>query len=84
MGSPEALLKFVTLIKKIIQVQDLSMVLKKCLLTRKLIVGGSLQIFEQKTWDRGTENNKNYKLVMKYFITHFFPPKVLQRQKRYL
>ena len=28
--------------------------------------------------------NANYELVMKYFITRFFPPKELQSQKRYL
>ena len=28
--------------------------------------------------------NMNYELVMKYFITHFLPPKALKRQKIYL
>ena len=28
--------------------------------------------------------NTNYEFVMKYLIYHLFPPKALQRQKRYL
>ena len=28
--------------------------------------------------------NSNYELAMKDLITHYFPPKALQRQKRYL
>ena len=48
-----------------------------------LMIGESLQVFKQKTWDHGTKTNKNYNLVMKYLIIHFFPPKALQRQKRY-
>ena len=30
------------------------------------------------------ETNTNYELVIKELIFHFFPPKVIQRQKRYL
>ena len=30
------------------------------------------------------DNNSNYDLVVKDFISQFFPPKALQRQKRYL
>ena len=39
-------------------------------------------------WSEGLkkekDKNANYKLVMKDLISHFFPPKALQRQKRYL
>ena len=83
-GSTEALLKFVTLFKNIIWGQDMSTVPHKFGMTRNLVVGESLWVFEKNTWDRGTETNANYKLVMKYFITNFFPPNTLQRQKRYL
>ena len=41
-------------------------------------------MFEQKAWERVTETNVNYELVMKDLISHFFPPKSLQHQKRYL
>ena len=30
------------------------------------------------------ETNTNYELVIKELIFHFFPPKVIQRQNRYL
>ena len=54
-----------------------------CGMTSKLFVGEALHIFEQKNRERGTEKNSNYKLVMKDLISHFYPPKSLQIQKRY-
>ena len=71
------------LINEIIRGQDLSTVPLKFGMTRNLVVGEALRVFEQKTQDRGTETNANYELVMKYLITHFFPPKALQSQKIY-
>ena len=53
-------------------------------MAQNLVVVESLQVFKQKAQERGTEKNANYELVMKELISHFFPPKVLHRQKRYL
>ena len=53
-------------------------------MTRNLVIGEALCIFEQKTWERGTYTNSNYELVTKDLITNLFPLKVLQFQKRYL
>ena len=53
-------------------------------MTRNIVVGEALWVFEQNNRDRVTETNASYKLVMKYLISHFFPPKALQIQKRYL
>ena len=50
----------------------------------KLILREALRVFEQNNWDRGTETNSKYELLIKYVITHFFPPKAIQRQKRYI
>ena len=83
-GSPEALLKFFTLLHKIIRVQDLFTVPQKFSMTRNMVVRKALWAFEKKTQDRGTEMNAKYDLVIKDFISHFFPPKALQCQKRYL
>ena len=49
-----------------------------------LVVREAILFLEQKTQDRGTGTNTNYKLAMKDLITHLFPPKALQCQKRYL
>ena len=53
-------------------------------MTCDLVVGESLQVFDQNNQDRGTENNANYDLVIKYLINQFFSSKALHRQKRYL
>ena len=53
-------------------------------MTRNLVIGESLRVFEQKALEMGTKKNANYELAMKDLISHFFPPKALQRQERYL
>ena len=81
---PEALLKFVSLLQNIIRGQDLSTGSQKFGITGKLVLGEALQVFEQKSRERGTEKNANDDLVMKYCIYYFFPPMELQCQKNYL
>ena len=81
---PEDLLKFVTLLNNIIRGQDLSTGPQKFGMTRNLVIGESLRVFEQKSRERGTETNKDYGLVTKDLISHSFPTKYLNRQKRYL
>ena len=83
-GIPEALLKFVTLLHKTIQGHYLSTGSQKFGITRKLVVGEALRVFEEKTLVRIIETNADYELVIKYFIARFSPPKALQLQKRYL
>ena len=58
-GSPEALLKLVTLINKIVWGQDMSTVPHKFGMKINLTVGDSLRVFEQNTQNRGMENNAN-------------------------
>ena len=69
---------------KIIRVQYLSTGPQKFGMTRNLVLGKSLQVFEQKARERGAETNANYEFVMKDLISHSFSPKALQRQNRYL
>ena len=83
-GSPEALLKFVTIIHKIIRGQDLSTGSQKFGMTQNLVVGEALKVFEHKAWERGAEKKANYELDMNDLISHFVPPKALQSQNRYL
>ena len=51
---------------------------------RNMVVGEYLQVFEQKDQEWGVETKANYEFWMKDLISHIFPPKALQRQKRYL
>ena len=81
-GIIEALLKFVTILHKIIRGQDLSKGSQKFRMMQNLFVGVALQVFEQKARERGTETNANYELVTKDLISHFPPPKALQHHKR--
>ena len=83
-GSPDSLLKFATILHKIIRGQDLSTGPQTFGMTQNLVVGEALQVFKQKAQERGTETNANYDLVMKDLISHFYPHKARQSQKRYL
>ena len=77
-GGTNDLLKFVTIVHKIIRGQDLSTAPQKIGITQNLVVGESLRVFEKKDQERGTETNANYELVTKDLISHLFPPKALQ------
>ena len=58
-GTPEVLLKIITILNKIIKGQDLSRGLHKYGMTRNLVIKESLRGFDQKTRDFGTETNTN-------------------------
>ena len=81
---PEAILKFVIIIHKIIRGKYLSMGPQKFGIKRNLVAEEAMRLFEQKAWVRGRETNTDYELMMKDLISHFFPPKELHLQKRYL
>ena len=53
-------------------------------MTENLVVGEALRVFGQKAQETGTEINANYELVNNDLVSHFFPPKALQCQNRYL
>ena len=59
-GIPEALLKFVTILHRIIRGQDLFTGSQKFGMTWNLVFGEALRLFKQKARDRGTETNANY------------------------
>ena len=81
---PEALLKLLTIMKNIIKGQDLFTGYQKYGMACNIIIGESLLTLEQKTRERGSDTNANYKLFIQDVFIHFFPPKVLQHQKIYL
>ena len=56
-GIPESLLKFVTLLHKIIQDKDLPTRTKKFGMTGNLVVREALRVAEHKNLDRGTKTN---------------------------
>ena len=84
MGSTEVLLKFVTILNKIIWGQDLSKGPQNFGMTRNLVIGEAIWVFDKKAREKGTETNANHELVIKDMISHLFPPKALQCKKRYL
>ena len=57
-GSPEALIKFINLLHKIIRSKELSTVPQNFGMTRNLVIGEPLQVFEQKSKERGTEKTQ--------------------------
>lgn len=53
-------------------------------LTRKLMDGDALMVFNLKATEVGNETVTNYKIVMAAVTAHVFPLKALQTQKRYM
>ena len=58
-GSPETLLKFVTILNNIIKGHELYTGTHKYKMTRNLVVGESLQVFDHNNWYQGTDTNYN-------------------------
>ena len=83
-GSPEAWLKFQTNLQKIIKGQILKTGPQWYAITKNLLMGESLRVFEQQATYIGNETEDNYKVVIKGLTDHSLPPKALLIQKRYL
>ena len=77
-STPEALLKFITLLNRILKGKYLSTVTQKYGMARNIMVAVVLQVFEKETRDFEMETNGNNKLVIKDVISHFFPSKDLK------
>ena len=56
----------------------------KYILTRKLLDGDSLMVFNVKLTQIGMETNTHYEQVMDALTEHVFPIKALQSQKRFM
>ena len=83
-GSPEVLLKFLTLLDKIIKGQSLTTGTHIYAMTNNLLAEEALCVFEQQAKSKVSKTTASYKSVIEGVTTHLFPSKALQLQKRYL
>ena len=74
-GLVNALIKFLVLLKKIRKFQNLTTGTHRYVITKNLLEGKSLQVFEQKTRAESTNMTEKYKLLIEILTTHFFPKK---------
>ena len=81
---PEVYLKWRNNLKKVIKGQAATDGPTKYLLTRQLLEGDALTVFNLRATARGNETNEHYKFVMADLTQHVFPLKALQTQKRYM
>ena len=80
----KSLIKLLVLPEKIINSQNPTTVTQMYDMKKNHLEGYSLRVFEQKSQAYRNKITMNYKLVIEDLMTHFFSPKALQNQKRYL
>ena len=80
-GSPEELLKFKTKLAKIIKGQGLMTGPAQYAMTRNLLAGEALRVFDMKATRAGAETTAHLPVALNTMIAHFFPSKLLIRQK---
>ena len=83
-GPPEMLLKYLVVLQKILKGQSLTTGPQQYAMARNLLAGEALRVFNQKATANGTETDVHFKSTTQGLVEHFFPPKALQREKRYL
>ena len=83
-GSPEELLKFKTKLAKIIKGQGLTTGPAQYAMTKNLLAGEALRVFEIEATKAGAETIAHHPVVVNAMIKHFFPSKALIWQKRYM
>ena len=83
-GSYEALLRFITLLNKIVNYHILTTVPQMYEMTKNLLAGEVGWVFEQQARIIGKYNTGKYKLAIMGLAIQLFPPKTPQHQKRYL
>ena len=83
-GSAEAWLKFQRTLQKIIKSQNLKTGPQVYFMTNNLLVGETSCVLEHKAKEKVHGNKENFDLVIEGPTTHFFRPRALQRQNRYL
>ena len=66
---PEALIRFITVMHKIIKDYYLSTVPQKNIITHNIVLVESLRVFEHKTRELGMKNNNNYELFIQDMIS---------------
>ena len=83
-GSTEEYLKWRRNVSRALTGQGITDGPGKYNLTRKLLDGDALMVFNVKTTQIGNETNVNYERVMDALTEHVFPLKALQTQKRFM
>ena len=84
-GSPEEWLKFVLNLKRLFEGQNITTGPLKFSMARKLLIGESLSLFEEKACTfEGAETLENCELAVRAVTNKVFPMKALNTQKRYM
>ena len=83
-GSPEELLKFKTKLAKIIKGQGLMTGPVQYAMTKNLLSGEALRVFEIEAGKARAETIAHHPVVVNAMIKHFFPSKALIWQKCYM
>ena len=83
-GSTEEYLKWKRNVNRALTGQGISDGPGKYNLTRKLLDGDALMVFNVKATQIGSETNAHYEEVMDALTAHVFPIKALQTQKRFM
>ena len=77
-------MKLLALLENITKGQSLATGTKMYAINNNIQVGEALRVFEQQAKSKGYKTRGNYKSVTEGATSHFFPPKALQYQKRYI
>ena len=83
-GTPEEFLKWCANVENGMKGYGANSDPSKYLFKCKLLEGDALTVFDLKANKYSSNNNENYELTMEHLISHIFPTKALQKQKRYM
>jgi hypothetical protein len=83
-GKPEEWLLFLKLLKQVLVGQNITAGPPKYAMTRRLIQGDTLTVFNNAAIDKGNETNANFELCLQDVTTHIFPKRALTHQKRFM
>ena len=71
-GTPEMILKFLVVLKKVIKGQSLTTGPQMYAMTRNLLAGEALRVFNQQASQNGTEPENYYKTTTQRLVKYFF------------
>jgi hypothetical protein len=83
-GTPEQLLKLFENFNRIFEGQNLTTGPKRYAMARRILQDDALAAFNRKATELGNATIPNFQLCLRALATHVFPPRALQRQKRYM
>ena len=83
-GAPEDLLLWHKDFEHVVECMPLETASAKCHMMRQMSDGEARRVFQNKAKEHHQETEENFQKIQQDLIEHFFPPKALQRQKRWL